>query len=266
MLKIIQITDSHIYQDRQGSLKGLNTLQSFTDCITHIQQHHADLDLLLATGDISQDGSSGAYQHWLSAIKVLNKPIIATAGNHDTMSTLRKVFSNQVNFDYLDLKSKEFKSWRIIVLDTALPNEEYGELADSELARLTDLLSGNNKQAILIALHHHPVKVRSAWLDNIMLKNNQAFIQCLRNSKQFKNIKAIVCGHVHQNKKLMIDHIPLYTTPSTCIQFTSECDDFSLDNIAPGYRCLKLTDAGEMDTFVEYLDSIPALDPKADYN
>jgi len=260
MSKIIQISDTHLYKDKNGTLKGVNTLQSFSDCISHIQKHHSDMELLLATGDISHDGSEKSYQHWLECAEKLNKPILIIPGNHDDSFQLNSVFSIQACAGYYDTDS-----WRFILLDTRVANEDFGYLSETELTRLNNLLEEAENKNILIALHHHPLKIGSAWLDNIMLKNADDFFIQIRKAKNYNNIKSIICGHVHQDNLIMAEHIRFYSTPSSCIQFAKNSDEFGLENLAPGYRCMLLDSNGDFKTHIEYLDSVPDLNSSADY-
>jgi len=43
------------------------------------------------------------------------------------------------------------------------------------------------------------------------------------------------------------------TTPSTCVQFTPNSKDFSLDSLSPGWRTLELFNDGTFETHVERL-------------
>ncbi|WP_241086311.1 hypothetical protein [Candidatus Vondammii sp. HM_W22] len=46
-------------------------------------------------------------------------------------------------------------------------------------------------------------------------------------------------------------------SPSTCIQFTSDQDDFDIDLMAPGFRWLKLMPDGSIRSGIERISSIP---------
>jgi Icc protein len=44
-------------------------------------------------------------------------------------------------------------------------------------------------------------------------------------------------------------------SPSTCIQFAPNSEDFKLDERAPGYRWLRLHDDGRIETGVSRIDA-----------
>ena len=67
---------------------------------------------------------------------------------------------------------------------------------------------------------------------------------------KFPQIKAVVCGHVHQEFDSVINNIRYIATPSTSIQFEPFSHDFALDQKGPGWRYLTLTAQGEIHTEV----------------
>ena len=71
------------------------------------------------------------------------------------------------------------------------------------------------------------------------------------NFKKYKNIKAAVFGHIHQESVTKWNNIDFYSTPSTFVQFKPLNEDFAFDEIEPGYRCLHLKPNGQFETEVK---------------
>lgn len=63
-------------------------------------------------------------------------------------------------------------------------------------------------------------------------------------------MNGIVCGHIHQELDRVVNGIRLLATPSTCVQFLPDSDDFALDSQAPGWRTLDLLPNGDIETQV----------------
>ena len=124
-------------------------------------------------------------------------------------------------------------------------------LSDSQLDFLQQALQNNPNKQALICVHHHVLPVGSAWLDQHILKNNDVFLDLI---KPFSNVVAVLSGHVHQARDTKKNGVRFITTPSTCVQFKPNCDDFALDEAAPGYRYLRLKATGEIETVVERID------------
>ena len=61
LVSVVQITDCHIFAAAEDLMRGMNTRRSFEAVSTAAIQNSGNLDLLLATGDLSQDGSDESY-------------------------------------------------------------------------------------------------------------------------------------------------------------------------------------------------------------
>ena len=79
--------------------------------------------------------------------------------------------------------------------------------------------------------------MKSKWIDHHKLQNSNALLTTLA---PFKNVKALVCGHVHQDSINTWQGIEFFSTPSTSVQFKPFSNDFALDQNAPGYRYIRL--------------------------
>ena len=53
-------------------------------------------------------------------------------------------------------------------------------------------------------------------------------------------LRAVVCGHVHQDTTTSVGGVPLITTPSTCFQFKPRSEKPAFDAEAPGFRIFEL--------------------------
>ena len=83
VIKVLQITDTHLFADSQGCLLGLNTEQSLQAVISQIRAHRHATDLILATGDLVHDGTAAAYRRIFSHLGSFDQPVYCLPGNHD---------------------------------------------------------------------------------------------------------------------------------------------------------------------------------------
>ncbi|MEP2615770.1 metallophosphoesterase, partial [Marinobacter alexandrii] len=60
--RVLQLTDPHLMADANGELLGVNTRDSLDAVIAQAIKTHGQPDLILATGDLAQDGSEEAYR------------------------------------------------------------------------------------------------------------------------------------------------------------------------------------------------------------
>lgn len=250
VVRLVQITDSHIFSEPEGCLLGLNTRKSLDAVCKRVKLEEWRADALLATGDLSQDASASSYQHLAAALSGLDIATFWVAGNHDDPSVIAQNF---VNKNISPTKHILIGHWQIILLDSSVRGKVYGELLDSELKFLEEKLSQHSDKHTLVALHHHPFDVGSNWIDELGLKDNQAFHNIV---KQYKNVKGVLWGHIHQEFDQTIDDIRWLASPSSCVQFAPKSEAFSADKKAPGYRVLELYNNGDIQTNVHRIDNI----------
>src|SRR5210317_2008917 len=74
-LRVLQLTDTHLYCKPSGNLLGMNTLDSFQRVIQHFRDHHWPIDLLLATGDLVHDASPEGYARMAEILSSFEVPV-----------------------------------------------------------------------------------------------------------------------------------------------------------------------------------------------
>ncbi len=245
-IRVLQISDCHIGPTETETLLGLNTNESLHDVIRHVRDNEDAFDLLLVTGDISNNGGARTYRRFLSIIessKIQHSLFAWLPGNHDSPEDMDEALN-------IEEPVKEIKigNWLFVLLNTQVPGHTHGNLKEHELNCLDDALANNKDCNVMVFLHHQPVPVGCAWVDTQMVRSEYAFFKIL---DQYSHVKAVVWGHVHQDFRSHRDGVDLMSTPSTCIQFKSKSDEFAIDKLMPGYRWFELKQDGSFDTKVE---------------
>jgi len=248
-LKLLQITDTHLFADREKNLLGIKTVASYDAVVKHAEKYSGKCAAILSTGDLSQDHSAQSYLHFSERIKSLNMPCYWLPGNHDMQSVM---LPSLLSEGLAQTKQIVSEHWQIILLDSQLEGVPHGHLSDEQLQFLKEKLQEYPNKYTLITVHHHILPVGAAWLDQHILKNNKQFIDLI---SQFPNVKAVLSGHVHQAFDVIKKGVRYLTSPSTCVQFKPKNNDFAVDNKEPGYRHLILKKSGEIDTHVERIDA-----------
>lgn len=242
-LRVLQLTDPHLMADASGELLGVNTRESLNAVIEQVLKVHGQPDLVLATGDLAQDGSETAYRVFGEAIQVFACGSAWLAGNHDDAEALRHVASEY----QADRRQIVQGGWQCLLLDSSVPGKVFGELAQSELDFLESALTEHPDLPTMVTLHHHPVDIDSDWMESIGLRNREAFWQVV---DRFPQVRLVLWGHIHQEYVRDRQGVQLLATPSTCIQFTSGSSQFSVEPLPPGYRWFELMPSGSFRTEV----------------
>lgn len=248
-LKVLHLTDTHLFGDPAQTLLGVNTAASLDLVIKKIRREELPFDFVLATGDLSQDGTPASYQNFVKALSVLESPVYCLSGNHDDP----RVAEEQLNHGFFSMpKVIERGSWAFVLLNTVITHENRGELSQAEMRLVSRMMEKLTAKHVLICLHHHPIPMNSKWLDTTILKNQSEFFSCI---EKFPGVRAVLWGHVHQAYDARRGDIRLMSTPSTCFQFKPESTGMELDQKAPGYRWLHFFDDGTIQTGIKSIEN-----------
>lgn len=257
-ITLVQITDAHLCAQADACLLGMNTDRSLQGVIRHLGASSIRPDLLLATGDISQDGSVAANRRFLELAGAIPAPVFGLPGNHDRADSFQKAWAGKMG------PAIDIGPWRIILLDSTVAGANGGHLAADQLHMLEAAANAAGGRHVLVALHHNPIPMGSRWLDTMMLDNASDLFNLLQ---RLPDVRGLLWGHVHQEydgrHRLAAAsgggsgrHIRLLSSPSTCVQFAPLSRDFAVDTAAPGYRWLQLLTDGTIKSGVERADTL----------
>jgi Icc protein len=251
-LKILQITDTHLYADPDKNLAGLNTEQSLLQLLDIAKDSILPVDLILVTGDLIHDASAEGYKRLKGHLLELGAPVYCIPGNHDRNPTMEQnVCCEMISTSTVS----KHGNWAIVMLDSTIPEEVGGHLSENQLTQLKTGLETHSDCNILVSLHHHPISLNSAWIDKIALNNPEQLFSIL---DQHDNVRGLLWGHAHQQFDGERNGVKLMGSPSTCIQFKSRQDEFGIDLTPPGLRWLALLPDGTIETGIEHLNHTPA--------
>ncbi|MEG7515775.1 3',5'-cyclic-AMP phosphodiesterase [Morganella morganii] len=235
-VRILQITDTHLFAGETDTLLGINTLHSYHAVLDAIVKQQLPADLIVATGDLVQDQSTRVYQRFTDGIARLPAPCVWLPGNHDYQPSMaQELAAAGISPSKQVLLGDQ---WQILLLDSQVQSVPHGELSDDQLIWLDNCLAQQPDRHTVVMLHHHPLASGCTWLDQHSLRNSHMLAEVLT---RYQNIEGILCGHIHQDLDVMWNGIRMLATPSTCVQFKPHCTNFTLDTAAPGWRYLELT-------------------------
>lgn len=252
-LKLLQITDTHLFPDTDQTLLGINTWHSLQAVLQHLQGDPHKPDHVLISGDLVQQGHNGAYELFKQAMRDVDAPLHCLPGNHDHPDRLHAAMGAAAT------QVVDCGAWRLILLDTSVRGSEGGHLAPDQLELLREAASVQENRHVLVSMHHNPIPMGSAWLDTMQIDNSDELLACI---EKLPHVRALVWGHVHQAHDSWLQRknsppVRMLSSPSTCFQFLPGSSGFGLDTAMPGYRWLFLHADGSLDTQVIRIASLP---------
>lgn len=241
-LDVLQLSDTHLMAAPDGTLLGCATYPALQAVVKDACRKPSDLALL--TGDLSQDGTAASYEALATLLKPLGVPCYGLPGNHDEPRVMAD--TSQGAPLRLD-RSFSAGGWRFLLLDSSIPGEVHGHLSDETLRWVAAKLQAHPNIPTLIALHHPPVPVGSAWLDALGLHEPEALLDLIATHPE---VRLVLFGHIHQEFSTRHAQAHLYACPATSFQFKPASDTFTLDEAPAGYRRLRLYPDGNFETVV----------------
>jgi Icc protein len=247
-VRLVQVTDPHLFADPESQLLGVNTANSLQAVIDTFMASSATADLVIASGDISQDYSATSYHNFVRQISSTKLPCHYLPGNHDDPRMMALHMQGDNIFGQQRIIAGK---WQILMLDSTVRGKSGGFMGEEQFSIIDAAINAEPDKHVLLAMHHNPILMQCGWLDQHCMANGSDFIQRV---SQYPQVKGLLWGHVHQqvNQHHQGPHgaIALMATPSTCIQFKPLSDHFALDGVQPGYRLLELLCDGSIHTEV----------------
>lgn len=212
-MKIVHISDIHINAD---PVAGTDTVKAFADCLAHVENKHANADVVVISGDLSHHGQREAY---LKLREMLGssplKPLLMI-GNHDHRTTFLEIFpETETDENGYVQYVREVVGHRLIFLDTNIVANHSGRLGPRRQAWLSAQLAKAQEDGLpaLIFLHHNPVNTGVMAIDILGLVQKKEFAAILRAYRD--TVRHIFFGHLHIDLAGSIEGIPFTAANST---------------------------------------------------
>jgi 3',5'-cyclic-AMP phosphodiesterase len=221
---VIQITDCHVAPE--GALIGgrVDTAATLRSVVAHINALRPLPDVVLATGDLTNDGQQVEYERLVEILSELTIPVFAIPGNHDDRRKLRAFFPEVIPpgdpNDTVDYVIDDFPL-RLIALDTMTPGRHGGTLKPTQLTWLHRQLRSAPDKPTLIFQHHPPFVTGIDWMDADPFLGASEYAEVLSG---FTNVEAVVCGHLHRAIHRRFGGTVVSSWPSTGVQLALALD------------------------------------------
>jgi len=145
-------------------------------------------------------------------------PLFVVPGNHDSREPFRDAFSNLSSMPkegFIDW-AETVEDTRIIGLDTLVEGQGAGLLRQESLNFLEAELSRAMNSAVVVILHHPPLRTGIQFMDAIGLGNTADLAQIL---EQTNADVSVLAGHVHGVHHGRIGGYSVLTAPAVCSGF-----------------------------------------------
>ncbi|MCM6773077.1 metallophosphoesterase [Nocardia sp. CDC159] len=168
-------------------------------------------DAILVTGDIADSGKVEEYEQARAALRA-DVPVWVLPGNHDDRANLREVLLGEAPSAGPINRVLRLDGLVVGLLDSTIPGEGGGELAEETYLWLTDLLRETpSDTSILLAMHHPPLPMYSTVVDPIRLANPDRLEDMVIHDPR---VIGVLTGHMHAMGATQFGSKQLIVAPS----------------------------------------------------
>ncbi|GGB44488.1 3',5'-cyclic adenosine monophosphate phosphodiesterase CpdA [Roseibium aquae] len=262
MTLLAQITDLHL-RPRGLACYRVSDTNMFAERAVHaLLALPQRPDAVIVTGDLTDRDDPREYALARTLLGRLPMPVYVLPGNHDSSAGMRQSLHDFPGI--VDLEPDQGKihytvdagDLRIVGLDTHVPGQPYGELGSAQISWL-DRVLGETERPTVIALHHPPAATGITHMDDIGLRDTEAFAAAV---SRHAHVQRILCGHVHRPIVTSFAGTIMTLAPSTAHQIAL---DFSPTAPAmfnfepPAYFLHQLGEGGTLTTHLAYIEHFP---------
>jgi 3',5'-cyclic AMP phosphodiesterase CpdA len=195
---IAQISDLHLRADGSPLIGGVDTVAALTACVEHVNGLAPRPDVVLATGDLVDEGRPEDFAALRRAFDRLAMPVYVIPGNHDDRDGLRGAFADSgallAEGEFLHYAVETFPV-RLIGLDTVIPGECGGRMCEARTRWLDDRLAEQPDRPTLVFMHHPPFVTGIGFMDDPAFDGADRLERVVRGHPQ---VRQVVCGHIHR--------------------------------------------------------------------
>ena len=236
-MRILHLSDTHLKRAVQPDSGRDDPRESLRRILFDCRQVQ-NIDVVVVSGDIADDGSPEAYTVARQLIGAFaherQVPVIFSTGNHDERQAFTEILGNgHLDATGANASANEFSSpdaeraaisqvagYRIITLDSLVPGSGYGLISPAQLDWLRAVLIDPAERGTVLAFHHPPLALDVAVQRALGLQNPADLAAAIRGT----DVQLILCGHFHLQIFGHLERTPVWVTPGVVsrIDLTAE--------------------------------------------
>ncbi len=215
---LLHLSDTHLRAAGSRLFDLVDATDHLARALAVIEASGIAPDAIVFTGDLADLGEGDAYGELRALVEPfaerLGTRVFWVMGNHDDRTQFRaRLLDEQAPIDPQPVDTvDELDGLRLVTLDSTVPGFHHGELRDSQLAWLADVLATPAPLGTILAMHHPPVPSVLPLAGSVELRDQARLARVVRGT----DVRAIVAGHLHYSTFATFAGIPVSVASSTC--------------------------------------------------
>jgi 3',5'-cyclic AMP phosphodiesterase CpdA len=211
---IAQISDCHIRDHDSAFGRLVDTSETLRRVVDHLLALEPAPDVILATGDLTDDGTPPQYAILRETLAPIAERVIPLPGNHDEGSAFRLAFADllpgNVATGHCSYVVDQFPV-RLVGLDTTLPGRHDGRFDPVREEWLDEALSTDDRPTVVFT-HFPPFETGLSFMDQAGVADADRLRATIERHPQ---VRLLVAGHLHRPIQTAIGTTLVSTCPST---------------------------------------------------
>jgi Icc protein len=258
---IAQLTDLHVRPRGMLANRVVETNAMLERALKHVAALDPLPDAVILSGDLTDMGLAEEYEVLADLLRThLRMPIYAIPGNHDRRETMKQGLRGLPGIspegDFIQYTVDDFPL-RLVMLDSIVPGAGHGELCAARLDFLDRALAAAPKKPTLVVLHHPPITCGIGFMDEINLRNADAFTAIIARHPQ---VERVLCGHHHRPIVARFAGTIVQVAPSVAHQVTLALKPGTPESLImepPAYLLHRWTPENGLVTHQAYVGEFP---------
>ena len=234
MLTFAQITDLHITTAKDPLNRARNE-ERLRKVLKAIHAREPRPAAIIATGDLVDRGEPEEYLELRRILQDVEIPLYLGVGNHDLRGPFLTAFpETPVDRNGFVQYAADLGGVRLVMCDTVEEGRNGGAFCARRASWLKSMLAQDKRKPTIVALHHPPIASGIRWMDPAP---DAPWIGRLAGVlKNRKQVKGVICGHVHRPYHAQLAGKTVSVSPATSIQLA--LDLMPVDMHTPDHRAM----------------------------
>ena len=212
-MNIIQLTDLHLCQNQKPAYLHADSANALRKTVDYLICCGLQIDMVVVSGDLSDDGSSSAYAFIEQELSRLPCPVYCVPGNHDNQENMTAARLLPKNRSDALCRKIETEEADIVLLDSTNPDWSNGLMNEEKAILLQSALRTRIRKPALLFLHHVPFTTGYGVMD-LPFEG----LELLKSAADLRDDLYICCGHIHAAITARLGKTPVITCPPVSME------------------------------------------------